>query len=157
MEAILKYSVAELRALGLSPQKASYLKDLAEKSRDGSIEWGRMAELWDLGARELRGVPLKWVEDRAEHLQAAAHARDHRYLMKVGFSEQGKITAVQADVTCNIGAYSVYPWTAGIEPLMAGGLLIKSVDPLSIIRSRASARAVEAPPLLRLSVVLLLN
>ncbi|MCW2775901.1 MAG: hypothetical protein JWN91_4227 [Nocardioides sp.] len=74
-------------------------------------------------ARELRGVPLKWVEDRAEHLQAAAHARDHRYLMKVGFSAQGKITAVQADVTCNIGAYSVYPWTAGIEPLMAGGLL----------------------------------
>jgi DNA-3-methyladenine glycosylase II len=45
MEAILKYSVAELRALGLSPQKASYLKDLAEKSRDGLIEWGRMAEL----------------------------------------------------------------------------------------------------------------
>jgi carbon-monoxide dehydrogenase large subunit len=76
-----------------------------------------------LMARTLRGVPLKWVEDRAEHLQAAAHARDHRYLMKVGFSEQGKITAVQADVTCNIGAYSVYPWTAGIEPLMAGGLL----------------------------------
>jgi carbon-monoxide dehydrogenase large subunit len=74
-------------------------------------------------AREMRGTPLKWVEDRAEHLQAAAHARDHRYLMKVGFSSEGKITAVQADVTCNIGAYSVYPWTAGIEPLMAGGLL----------------------------------
>ena len=74
-------------------------------------------------ARTMPGTPLKWVEDRAEHLQAAAHARDHRYLMKVGFSETGKITAVQADVTCNIGAYSVYPWTAGIEPLMAGGLL----------------------------------
>lgn len=74
-------------------------------------------------ARTMPGTPLKWVEDRAEHLQAAAHARDHRYLMKVGFSEDGKITAVQADVTCNIGAYSVYPWTAGIEPLMAGGLL----------------------------------
>lgn len=74
-------------------------------------------------ARTMPGTPLKWVEDRAEHLQAAAHARDHRYLMKVGFSQDGKITAVQADITCNIGAYSVYPWTAGIEPLMAGGLL----------------------------------
>ncbi|MEU6135182.1 xanthine dehydrogenase family protein molybdopterin-binding subunit [Nocardioides sp. NPDC047086] len=74
-------------------------------------------------ARSMPGTPLKWVEDRAEHLQAAAHARDHRYLMKVGFSKDGKITAVQADITCNIGAYSVYPWTAGIEPLMAGGLL----------------------------------
>ena len=74
-------------------------------------------------ARTMPGTALKWVEDRAEHLQAAAHARDHRYLMKVGFSKDGLITAVQADITCNIGAYSVYPWTAGIEPLMAGGLL----------------------------------
>ncbi|MET0998716.1 MAG: xanthine dehydrogenase family protein molybdopterin-binding subunit [Marmoricola sp.] len=74
-------------------------------------------------ARTMPGTALKWVEDRSEHLQAAAHARDHRYLMKVGFSEEGKITAVQGDITCNIGAYSVYPWTAGIEPLMAGGLL----------------------------------
>jgi carbon-monoxide dehydrogenase large subunit len=28
-----------------------------------------------------------------------------------------------ADAVCNAGAYSVYPWTAGLEPLMAGGLL----------------------------------
>lgn len=74
-------------------------------------------------AREMRGYPLKWVEDRTEHLQAAAHARDHRYLVKAGFAQDGTLLALQADVTCNVGAYSVYPWTAGIEPLMAGGLL----------------------------------
>lgn len=74
-------------------------------------------------AREMRGTPLKWVEDRGEHLQAAAHARDHHYVAKAGFDEGGRLTALQADITCNVGAYSVYPWTAGIEPLMAGGLL----------------------------------
>ena len=74
-------------------------------------------------ARAMRGFPIKWVEDRAEHLLAATHARDHRYVMKAGFSPDGKLLAVEADVTCNVGAYSVYPWTAGIEPLMAGGLL----------------------------------
>jgi carbon-monoxide dehydrogenase large subunit len=74
-------------------------------------------------AGQQRGVPVKWVEDRAEHLLAATHARDHRYLLKAGFAEDGELLAVQADVTCNVGAYSVYPWTAGIEPLMAGGLL----------------------------------
>jgi carbon-monoxide dehydrogenase large subunit len=74
-------------------------------------------------ARELPGVPLKWVEDRAEHLLAACHARDHRYLLKGAFSRRGDLLAVEADITCNTGAYSVYPWTAGIEPLMAGGLL----------------------------------
>ncbi|MCW2903463.1 MAG: hypothetical protein JWO67_5728 [Streptosporangiaceae bacterium] len=76
-----------------------------------------------LMARAMRGTPLKWVEDRAEHLLAATHARDHRYLVKAGFSADGELLALDADVTCNVGAYSVYPWTAGIEPLMAGGLL----------------------------------
>ncbi|MWA01620.1 molybdopterin-dependent oxidoreductase [Actinomadura sp. LD22] len=76
-----------------------------------------------LMARAMRGVPLKWVEDRSEHLLAATHARDHRYLMRAGFAEDGRLLALEADVTCNVGAYSVYPWTAGIEPLMAGGLL----------------------------------
>jgi carbon-monoxide dehydrogenase large subunit len=76
-----------------------------------------------LMARAMRGVPLKWVEDRAEHLLAATHARDHRYVVKAGFGTDGRLLALEADVTCNVGAYSVYPWTAGIEPLMAGGLL----------------------------------
>jgi carbon-monoxide dehydrogenase large subunit len=74
-------------------------------------------------ARGMRGTPVKWVEDRAEHLLAATHAREHRYLIKAGFTADGRLLALQADVTCNVGAYSVYPWTAGIEPLMAGGLL----------------------------------
>jgi DNA-3-methyladenine glycosylase II len=45
LEGILKFSIPELRALGLSPQKAAYLKDLAEKSRDGIVEWSRMNQL----------------------------------------------------------------------------------------------------------------
>ncbi len=76
-----------------------------------------------LMARAMPRVPLKWTEDRAEHLLAATHARDHRYLMRAAFDGDGTLLALDADVTCNVGAYSVYPWTAGIEPLMAGGLL----------------------------------
>lgn len=45
LEEILKFSIPELRALGLSPQKAAYLKDLAEKSRDGIVEWSKMNQL----------------------------------------------------------------------------------------------------------------
>src|SRR5207248_9205580 len=76
-----------------------------------------------LMARAMPGTPVKWVEDRGEHLLAACHARDHRYLMKAGFTSDGGLLALRADITCNTGAYSGYPWTAGIEPLMAGGLL----------------------------------
>ncbi|MDH4146935.1 MAG: xanthine dehydrogenase family protein molybdopterin-binding subunit [Acidimicrobiia bacterium] len=76
-----------------------------------------------LAARSMPGTALKWVEDRVEHLLAATHARDHRYVVEAGFDADGRLLGVRADVTCNVGAYSVYPWTAGIEPLMAGGLL----------------------------------
>lgn len=92
-----------------------------------------------LMARAIPQVPLKWVEDRVEHLMAACHAREHRYLVKAGFSADGGLLALEADVTCNVGAYSVYPWTAGIEPLMAGGLLS---GPYRLGSYRCTVRAV---------------
>jgi carbon-monoxide dehydrogenase large subunit len=90
-------------------------------------------------AMAMPGVPVKWVEDRVEHLAAATHARDHRYLIKAGFAADGALLALQADVTCNGGAYSVYPWTAGIEPLMAGGLL---TGPYKLESYRCTVRGV---------------
>jgi carbon-monoxide dehydrogenase large subunit len=92
-----------------------------------------------LMAQAMPGIPLKWVEHRVEHLHAAAHARDHRYLIKAGFAADGTLLAVDADVTCNVGAYSVYPWTAGIEPLMAGGLLS---GPYRLANYRCTVRGV---------------
>jgi aerobic carbon-monoxide dehydrogenase large subunit len=90
-------------------------------------------------ARAMRGRPVKWAEDRAEHLQAATHARDHRYLVRAGFAADGQLLALDADITCNTGAYSVYPWTAGIEPLMAGGLL---TGPYRLEHYRCAVRGV---------------
>lgn len=92
-----------------------------------------------IAARLMPDTPLKWVEDRSEHLQAAAHAREHRYVMRAGFDSDGKLLALDADITANTGAYSVYPWTAGIEPLMAGGLLS---GPYRLDQYRATVRGV---------------
>jgi len=69
------------------------------------------------------GRPVKWVETRREALLASAHARDHRYAVRAGFDGAGHLLAMDVRADCNAGAYSVYPWTAGIEALMAGGLL----------------------------------
>ena len=50
-----------------------------------------------LMARRCPASPLKWVEDRVEHLLAATHARDHRYLLRAGFAADGTLLAVDAD------------------------------------------------------------
>lgn len=46
-EGVLKLSDEQLRGVGLSKQKASYLKDLAEKTRAGLIDFSRLHELPD--------------------------------------------------------------------------------------------------------------
>ena len=46
-EGILKVTDAQLRAVGLSKQKTSYLRDLAEKTKAGLLEFERLAELPD--------------------------------------------------------------------------------------------------------------
>ena len=69
------------------------------------------------------GRPVKWVEQRREAMLASAHARDHHYAVRAGFDGTGRLLGLDVRATCNAGAYSVFPWTAGIEALMAGGLL----------------------------------
>ncbi len=73
-------------------------------------------------ARRL-GRPVGWIETRSEHMLTALHARDHHYTVRAGFDADGTLIAVDAVLHANVGAYSAPPWTAGIEPLMAGGLL----------------------------------
>ena len=63
--------------------------------------------------------PVKWIEDRREALTAGFLAREQTYRTRAAFDTQGHITALDVDVVCDMGAYSCYPFTAGIEPLMA--------------------------------------
>jgi DNA-3-methyladenine glycosylase II len=44
---ILKLSDAQLRSVGLSKQKSAYLKDLAEKTASGLLDFSRLSELSD--------------------------------------------------------------------------------------------------------------
>jgi DNA-3-methyladenine glycosylase II len=44
-EGILKLSDAQMRAIGLSKQKTSYLRDLAQKTKDGLLNFERLADM----------------------------------------------------------------------------------------------------------------
>jgi carbon-monoxide dehydrogenase large subunit len=63
--------------------------------------------------------PVKWIEDRRDALTASFLAREQSYDVRAAFDADGHILAIDADVICDMGAYSCYPFTAGIEPLMA--------------------------------------
>ena len=69
-------------------------------------------------ARRLR-TTVSWVEDRRENLMSSFHSRDHHYQVRGAFDADARLLAVDADLLCNIGAYSCYPVTCGVEPLMA--------------------------------------
>jgi carbon-monoxide dehydrogenase large subunit len=69
-------------------------------------------------ARRL-GSSVAWCEDRRENLIASFHSREQRIELDGAFDADGKLVAMVADVVANTGAYSCFPTTCGVEPLMA--------------------------------------
>jgi aerobic carbon-monoxide dehydrogenase large subunit len=69
-------------------------------------------------ARELK-TSVGWVEDRRENLIACFHSRDQHISLEGAFDADAELVALSADVVANVGAYSCYPTTCGVEPLMA--------------------------------------
>ena len=69
-------------------------------------------------ARKLKSS-VAWTEDRRENLIAAFHSRDQHITLEGAFDTNAKLLALKADIVSNIGAYSCFPTTCGVEPLMA--------------------------------------
>ena len=69
-------------------------------------------------ARKLKSS-VAWTEDRRENLIASFHSRDQYIALEGAFDRQAKLIALKADIVSNIGAYSCFPTTSGVEPLMA--------------------------------------
>jgi aerobic carbon-monoxide dehydrogenase large subunit len=51
------------------------------------------------------GRPVKWAEDRAEHLVAVNHSRQQHHRIAAAFDDCGRILALDDDVTHDNGAY----------------------------------------------------
>ena len=72
--------------------------------------------------------PVKWIEDRREHLAASIHARDHEHSVEAFVSRDGRIHGLRAQIIVDAGAYSVYPWTARSDSGMAAKVLLGPYD-----------------------------
>lgn len=69
------------------------------------------------------GRPVKWIEDRLEHLTASIHARDHRHTLEAYVSSDGRLLGLKADISVDVGAYSTFPFTAAGDPGMAAKVM----------------------------------
>jgi len=56
-------------------------------------------------ARRL-GRPVRWIEDRHEHLQCSAHSRDQLHEVEVGFDGDGHILALRDKFVLDCGAWN---------------------------------------------------
>jgi len=97
-----------------------------------------------VAARKL-GRPVKWTSDRLEDLTATSQAFDEIVNAELAFDSEGRAVGLRADVIGNVGAYSIYPWTAALEPVQVVSFL---PGPYRIqhYRGRVQGVATSKPP-----------
>jgi carbon-monoxide dehydrogenase large subunit len=70
-----------------------------------------------------RGHPVRWIEDRREHLVASANCREHHYSITVYADRDGKLRGIDCEATVDSGAYSSYPFSACLEAAQVVSIL----------------------------------
>jgi aerobic carbon-monoxide dehydrogenase large subunit len=65
------------------------------------------------------GHPVRWIEDRREHLLASPHARDHTYDLTICADRDGTLLGLEGDIYIDAGAYALWPTGAFQEASMA--------------------------------------
>jgi carbon-monoxide dehydrogenase large subunit len=106
------------------------------------LEGETMAVTW--AALHL-GRPVRWIQDRYEHLVCDANCRDHWYRVTGYADASGKVLAIDCEAWCDTGAYSPWPWPAGIEASTAPGNIQGPYD-VKAVRGRAVTVATTKPP-----------
>ena len=89
-------------------------------------------------ARQLQR-PVKWTGDRLEEFTAGSQGFDEIIDAELALDSDGRIVALRADVIGDIGAYSIYPWTAALEPVQVVSFL---PGPYRVQNYRGRVRAV---------------
>lgn len=71
--------------------------------------------------------PVRWIEDRAEHLITAGHSREQDHVVDVGYDDDGNILAIRCHVICDVGSGEIFmPGTC--TSLVTGGVITAAYD-----------------------------
>lgn len=58
-------------------------------------------------ARRL-GRPVRWIEDRAEHMVSAVQARDQLHELQAAVDDEGRVLAMRANIVCDVGSGEIF-------------------------------------------------
>jgi carbon-monoxide dehydrogenase large subunit len=96
-------------------------------------------EIFVCAAARRLARPVKWTSDRMEDLTCNSQGFGEFIDAEIGLNGDGCIVALRADVIGDVGAYSIYPWTAALEPVQVVSFL---PGPYRIEHYRGRVRAV---------------
>jgi aerobic carbon-monoxide dehydrogenase large subunit len=78
--------------------------------------------------------PVRWIEDRSEHLLTSAHARDHHYRLTAHADRAGRILGIDTEIVVDAGAYGLWPQ----GPYSEAGMVARALPgPYTIANYRA--------------------
>jgi aerobic carbon-monoxide dehydrogenase large subunit len=92
-------------------------------------------------ARKLRRA-VRWTSDRLEDLLSTSQGFDEIVEAELALDADGRIAGLTAEVIGDVGAYSIYPWTAALEPVQVVSFL---PGPYRVPAYRGHVRAVATP------------
>ncbi|HUC51649.1 MAG TPA: xanthine dehydrogenase family protein molybdopterin-binding subunit [Xanthobacteraceae bacterium] len=67
--------------------------------------------------------PVRWIEDRREHLSGNANCREHHYEITGYAGADGQLLAIDCEAIVDSGAYSAYPFSACLEAAQVASIL----------------------------------
>jgi carbon-monoxide dehydrogenase large subunit len=67
--------------------------------------------------------PVRWIEDRREHLIGNSNCREHHYEITGYAANDGRLLAVECEAIVDSGAYSIYPFSACLEAAQVASIL----------------------------------
>ena len=91
--------------------------------------------------------PVRWLEDRREHLTANANCREHDYVITGYADAGGRLLALEAEAVVDAGAYSAYPFSACLEAAQVASIL-PGPYVFDAYRCRTCSIASNKPPIL---------
>jgi Molybdopterin-binding domain of aldehyde dehydrogenase len=100
-------------------ERYRFLAQLALPTRFPTLDGPDLWSGWNVVsvlARHL-GRAVRWTGDRLEDLASTSHGFDEIVAAELALDKDGHILALAAEVIGDIGAYSIYPWTAALEPV----------------------------------------